>query len=561
MMIAQPSAKYPAFAPIRLKDRTWPDKVIDKAPRWLSSDLRDGNQALIEPMNIEQKLRMFDLLIECGFKEIEVAFPSASDTEFTFVRRLIEENRIPEDVTIQVLTQSREDLIVRTFEALKGCKQAIVHVYNATSPTFRRVVFNKTKEEVIALAEYGVSLLVKEAAKYPETDWTFEYSPEIFSDTEVDFAVEVCEAVMKIANPTPEKPIIFNLPATVEVATPNVYADQIEYFCRNISRRDSVIVSIHTHNDRGCAVAATELALMAGGDRVEGCLFGHGERTGNVDIITVALNMYTQGVDPELNFSQINKVVREVEHCTAIKVHPRHPYAGELVFTAFSGSHQDAIRKGLSDMKNQPDQMWKIPYLPVDPHDLGRSYEAVIRVNSQSGKGGIAYLLEEDHGINMPRRLQIEFSRTVQAEADVKGIEVTSPMIFDLFNREYLTKGNVVIGQPISIVEDENGNTEISAVITTATQQYHAKGHGNGPIAALVNALNETLKIDVDVVSYHEHARSQGSKAEAVAFVEMQVESRTLFGVAIHANTARASIDAVISALNRAIAKGWVEVK
>ncbi|KZS22932.1 2-isopropylmalate synthase [Wohlfahrtiimonas chitiniclastica] len=516
---------------------------------------------MIEPMNIEQKLRMFDLLIECGFKEIEVAFPSASDTEFTFVRRLIEENRIPEDVTIQVLTQSREDLIVRTFEALKGCKQAIVHVYNATSPTFRRVVFNKTKEEVIALAEYGVSLLVKEAAKYPETDWTFEYSPEIFSDTEVDFAVEVCEAVMKIANPTPEKPIIFNLPATVEVATPNVYADQIEYFCRNISRRDSVIVSIHTHNDRGCAVAATELALMAGGDRVEGCLFGHGERTGNVDIITVALNMYTQGVDPELNFSQINKVVREVEHCTAIKVHPRHPYAGELVFTAFSGSHQDAIRKGLSDMKNQPDQMWKIPYLPVDPHDLGRSYEAVIRVNSQSGKGGITYLLEEDHGINMPRRLQIEFSRTVQAEADAKGIEVTSPMIFDLFNREYLTKGNVVIGQPISIVEDENGNTEISAVITTATQQYHAKGHGNGPIAALVNALNETLKIDVDVVSYHEHARSQGSKAEAVAFVEMQVESRTLFGVAIHANTARASIDAVISALNRAIAKGWVEVK
>ncbi|GAA5098790.1 2-isopropylmalate synthase [Wohlfahrtiimonas larvae] len=560
-MIHNPETKYQSFAPLKLKDRTWPDQVIDKAPRWLSSDLRDGNQALIEPMNIEQKLRMFDLLIECGFKEIEVAFPSASDTEFTFVRRLIEENRIPEDVTIQVLTQSREDLVVRTFESLKGCKQAIVHIYNATSPTFRRVVFNKTKEEVKALAVFGMSLAVEEAKKYPETDWTFEYSPEIFTDTEMEFAVEVCEAVVEVVKPTPEKPVIFNLPATVEMATPNVYADQIEYFCRNISCRDSVIVSLHTHNDRGCAVAATELGLMAGGDRVEGCLFGHGERTGNVDLITLALNMYTQGVDPELNFSQINKVVREVEYCTAIKVHPRHPYAGELVFTAFSGSHQDAIRKGLSDIKNNPNQMWKVPYLPIDPLDVGRSYEAVIRVNSQSGKGGIAYLLEEDHGINMPRRLQIEFSRVVQNEADGKGIEVTSPMIFDLFNREFLNKGAVSIEQPINIVEDENGHTEITVAIHTPTQKYAAKGQGNGPIAALVNALNTTLNIDVDVVSYHEHARSQGSKAEAVAFVEMQVEAKTLFGVAIHANTARASIDAVISALNRAIVKGLVEVK
>ncbi|WP_077928557.1 2-isopropylmalate synthase [Wohlfahrtiimonas populi] len=560
-MIQNPQTKYQAFAPLKLKDRTWPDQVIDKAPRWLSSDLRDGNQALIEPMNIEQKLRMFDLLIECGFKEIEVAFPSASDTEFTFVRRLIEENRIPEDVTIQVLTQSREDLVVRTFEALKGCKQAIVHIYNATSPTFRRVVFNKTKEEVKALAVFGMSLAVEEAKKYPETDWTFEYSPEIFTDTEMEFAVEVCEAVVAVVKPTPEKPVIFNLPATVEVATPNVYADQIEYFCRNISCRDSVIVSLHTHNDRGCAVAATELGLMAGGDRVEGCLFGHGERTGNVDLITMALNMYTQGLDPKLNFSQINKVVREVEYCTAIKVHPRHPYAGELVFTAFSGSHQDAIRKGLSDIKNNPDQMWKVPYLPIDPIDVGRSYEAVIRVNSQSGKGGISYLLEEDHGINMPRRLQIEFSRVVQNEADGKGIEVTSPMIFDLFNREFLNKGSVSIEQPINIVEDESGHTEITVAIHTPIQKCAAKGQGNGPIAALVNALNTTLNINVDVVSYHEHARSQGSKAEAVAFVEMQVEAKTLFGVAIHANTARASIDAVISALNRAIAKGLVEVK
>lgn len=560
-MIQNPQTKYQAFAPLKLKDRTWPDQVIDKAPRWLSSDLRDGNQALIEPMNIEQKLRMFDLLIECGFKEIEVAFPSASDTEFTFVRRLIEENRIPEDVTIQVLTQSREDLMVRTFEALKGCKQAIVHVYNATSPTFRRVVFNKTKEEVKALAVFGMSLAVEEAKKYPETDWTFEYSPEIFTDTEMEFAVEVCEAVVEVVKPTPEKPVIFNLPATVEVATPNVYADQIEYFCRNISCRDSVIVSLHTHNDRGCAVAATELGLMAGGDRVEGCLFGHGERTGNVDLITMAMNMYTQGVDPKLNFSQINKVVREVEYCTAIKVHPRHPYAGELVFTAFSGSHQDAIRKGLSDIKNNPNQMWKVPYLPIDPLDVGRSYEAVIRVNSQSGKGGIAYLLEEDHGINMPRRLQIEFSRVVQHEADGKGIEVTSPMIFDLFNREFLNKGSVSIEQPINIVEDESGHTEITVAIQTASQKHTAKGQGNGPIAALVNALNTTLNINVDVVSYHEHARSQGSKAEAVAFVEMQVDAKTLFGVAIHANTARASIDAVISALNRAIVKGLVEVK
>ena len=560
-MIQSPETKYQAFEPIKLKDRTWPDQVIDKAPRWLSSDLRDGNQALIEPMNIEQKLRMFDLLVECGFKEIEVAFPSASDTEFTFVRRLIEENRIPEDVTIQVLTQSREDLIARTFESLVGCKQAIVHLYNATSPTFRRVVFNKSKEEIKELAVFGMTLAVEESKKYPDTDWSFEYSPEIFSDTEMDYAVEVCEAVAKVVKPTPEKPMIFNLPATVEMATPNIYADQIEYFCRNISCRDSVIVSLHTHNDRGCAVAATELGLMAGGDRVEGCLFGHGERTGNVDLITVALNMYTQGVNPELNFSQINKVVREVEHCTAIKVHPRHPYAGELVFTAFSGSHQDAIRKGLSDIKNNPDQMWKIPYLPVDPHDLGRSFEAVIRVNSQSGKGGIAYLLEEDHGINMPRRLQIEFSRVVQQEADGKGIEVTSPMIFDLFNREFLTKGKVTIEQPIQIVEDESGHTEITVTVQTPTQKHIAKGEGNGPIAALVNALNTSLNIDVDVVSYHEHARSQGSKAEAVAYVEMQIEAKTLFGVAIHANTARASIEAVMSALNRTIEKGLVEVK
>ncbi len=560
-MIRNPETKYLPFQAPNYQNRTWPNKTITEAPRWLSSDLRDGNQSLVEPMNVEQKIRMFDLLVECGFKEIEVGFPSASETEFTFVRKLIEEDRIPEDVTIQVLTQSRQDLITRTFEALKGAKKAIVHSYNATSPTFRRVVFRMDVPEVKALAMKGAEMIKAESEKYPETDWTFEYSPEVFSDTELEVALEVCEGVLSVYKPTPEKPVILNLPATVEVATPNVYADQIEWFCDHISCRDSVVISAHVHNDRGCAVAATELALMAGADRVEGCLFGHGERTGNVDLVTVALNLYSQGIDPKLDFSKMNAIVREVEYCTDIPVHPRHPYAGELVFTAFSGSHQDAIRKGLAEMKANPEMHWRVPYLPIDPFDLGRSYEAVIRVNSQSGKGGIAYLLEEDHGIEMPRRLQIEFSRVAQEVADGEGIELTSQQIYDIFEREYiLDSPEVTIVRPFELREESDGSTELSITFDSSRGKQEIVGRGNGPIAALVDALNHSFNTEVDVVDYNEHSRSTGSSAEAVAYVEMQVENRTLFGVASHANTTRSSLDAVMSAFNRAINKGWIKL-
>ncbi len=558
-MIKNPESKYIPFEVPNYQNRTWPNKVITKAPRWLSSDLRDGNQSLVEPMSVEQKIRMFDLLVECGFKEIEVGFPSASDTEYTFVRKLIEEDRIPEDVTIQVLTQSRQELIEKTFESLKGVRRAIIHSYNATSPTFRRVVFNMSKEEVKNLAVQGATMILAESKKYPETEWIFEYSPEVFCDTELPFSLEVCEAVLEVYQPTPENPVILNLPATIEVATPNVYADQIEWFCDHISCRDSVIISAHVHNDRGCAVAATELALMAGADRVEGCLFGHGERTGNVDIITVALNMYSQGIDPGLDFSRMNAIVREVEYCTDIPVHPRHPYAGELVFTAFSGSHQDAIRKGLADMKANPDQHWRVPYLPIDPFDLGRSYEAVIRVNSQSGKGGVAYLLEEDHGIEMPRRLQIEFSRVAQSFADSEGVELTSNRIYEIFENEYIIENPIVdIEKPFEIKEDSEGNAIIEVEFITKEGRQQSSGKGNGPIAAFVHAINQSFNLDIDVVDYSEHSRSTGSAAEAVAYVEMQVGNRTLFGVASHSNTTRASVESVLSALNRAINKGWI---
>lgn len=562
-MISHPQHKYRPFAPIALTDRQWPNKTITQAPRFLSSDLRDGNQALIEPMSIEKKLRMFDLLLECGFKEIEIAFPSASETEFNFVRRLIEENRVPDDVTLQVLTQAREDLIVKTFEALKGCKQAIVHVYNATSPVFRKVVFNMEKEQIKALAVKGATLIKNEAEKYPETQWTFQYSPEIFSDTELDFAIEVCEAVCDIWQPTEDHKVILNLPATVEMSTPNVYADQIEYFCRNISNRDSLVISIHVHNDRGCAVAATELALMAGGDRVEGCLFGHGERTGNVDLITIALNMYTQGIDPKLNFTKINKIVREVEHCTQLPVHPRHPYAGELVFTAFSGSHQDAIRKGLSqrkkDLEQDPHAIWEVPYLPIDPMDLDRSYEAVIRVNSQSGKGGVAYLLEQDHGIEMPRRLQIEFSRVAQKVADDTGKELTSGVLYSIFEQEYFNAKNYVeIVSQKMLAEDDEGNTLMTVSFKSKDKTAQVEAKGNGPIAAFVNAINQAFNIEVDVVDYNEHARSQGAQASAVSYIEMQVGNRTLFGAGTHVNSSKSSYLAIMSALNRAIEKEWL---
>ncbi|HIW05804.1 MAG TPA: 2-isopropylmalate synthase [Candidatus Ignatzschineria merdigallinarum] len=561
-MIANPSTKYQRFVAPNYQNRTWPNNEITKAPRWLSSDLRDGNQSLIEPMDVEKKIRMFDLLVECGFKEIEVGFPSASDTEFNFVRKLIEENRIPEDVTIQVLTQSRQDLIERTFAALKGSKQAIIHYYNAVSPTFRRVVFKMEKPEIKALAVKGAQMIQAESLKYPETKWFFEYSPEIFSDAELEFSLEVCEAVCGIFQPTPDHKLILNLPATVEVSTPNVYADQIEWFSDHISCRDSVVISLHTHNDRGCAVAATELGLMAGADRVEGCLFGHGERTGNVDIVTVAMNMYSQGIDPELDFSKMNTVVREVEYCTDIPVHPRHPYAGELVFTAFSGSHQDAIRKGLSDIKDNPDQFWKVPYLPIDPFDVGRSYEAVIRVNSQSGKGGVTYLLEEDHGIELPRRLQIEFSKVAQMFADGEGVELTSERLYSIFESEYFNaKPSLEIQTPIDIEEDSEGNTHMKLTLKTPVGDKALDATGNGPISALVNGVNALFGWDVDVVDYNEHARSKGSSAHAVSYVEMQIDNKTLFGAATHANTSRSSLKAVISALNRALDKGLITIQ
>lgn len=559
IMVPSPEQKYQRFEVPNYTNRTWPNKEITKVPRWLSSDLRDGNQSLIEPMSVEKKIRMFDLLIECGFKEIEVGFPSASDTEFSFVRKLIEENRIPDDVTIQVLTQSRQDLITKTFEALKGVKKAIIHYYNAVSPTFRRVVFKMGKPEIKALAVKGGEMILAESLKYPETEWHFEYSPEIFSDAELPFSLEVCEAVCEVFKPAPENKLILNLPATVEMSTPNVYADQIEWFCDHISCRDSVVISAHVHNDRGCAVAATELALMAGADRVEGCLFGHGERTGNVDLVTVALNMYSQGLHPGLDFSKINTVVREVEYCTDLPVHPRHPYAGELVFTAFSGSHQDAIRKGLSDMKENPEQHWRVPYLPIDPFDLGRSYEAVIRVNSQSGKGGVTYLLEEDHGIELPRRLQIEFSKVAQEVADGEGVELTSNHLYQIFEREYFNINPLLeIKTPIDIEEDAEGNTSMILTLKTPMGEKVLKATGNGPIAALVNGVNELFSWDVDVVDYSEHARSKGSSAHAVSYVEMQIGNRTLFGAATHANTSRSSLKAVISALNRALAKGYL---
>ena len=561
IMVPNPEQKYQRFEVPNYTSRTWPNKEITKVPRWLSSDLRDGNQSLIEPMSVEKKIRMFDLLIECGFKEIEVGFPSASDTEFNFVRKLIEENRIPDDVTIQVLTQSRQDLITKTFEALKGVKKAIIHYYNAVSPTFRRVVFKMEKPEIKALAVKGGEMILAESLKYPETEWHFEYSPEIFSDAELPFSLEVCEAVCEVFKPTPENKLILNLPATVEMSTPNVYADQIEWFCDHISCRDSVVISAHVHNDRGCAVAATELALMAGADRVEGCLFGHGERTGNVDLVTVALNMYSQGLHPGLDFSKINTVVREVEYCTDLPVHPRHPYAGELVFTAFSGSHQDAIRKGLSDMKEDSGQYWRVPYLPIDPFDLGRSYEAVIRVNSQSGKGGVTYLLEEDHGIELPRRLQIEFSKVAQEVADKEGVELTSNHLYEIFEREYFNITPLLeIKTPIDIEEDTEGNTSMMLTLKTPMGEKALKATGNGPIAALVNGVNELFDWDIDVVDYSEHARSKGSSAQAVSYVEMQVDNRTLFGAATHANTSRSSLKAVISALNRALAKSYLSI-
>ncbi|HTV76768.1 MAG TPA: 2-isopropylmalate synthase [Steroidobacteraceae bacterium] len=552
-MLKNPSEKYVPFAPIRLTGRTWPDRLITQAPAWCSVDLRDGNQALIEPMNSARKHRMFAQLVKLGFKEIEVGFPAASQTDFDFVRELIDGDLIPEDVTIQVLTQARPEIIARTYQALDGARRVIVHVYNSTSTTQRRVVFKLDRAGVRDIAVRGAECVRREAERRRDTQWIFQYSPESFTATELDYAVEVCDAVTQVWEPTPARKAIINLPATVEVATPNLYADQIEWFCRQVAHRDRIIVSVHPHNDRGTGVAAAELAVMAGADRIEGTLFGNGERTGNVDIVTLALNLYTQGVHPGLDFSNINEVARCAEDCSQLPIHPRHPYVGDLVFTAFSGSHQDAIKKGFAALR--PGALWDVPYLPIDPQDLGRTYDSIIRVNSQSGKGGVAYLLERDHQYVLPRRLQIEFSQVVQAAADASGKELTSDEIAELFGAEYLrtTAPFVYRSHQLAATADGADRERITLHVDRDGAPLTLTGSGSGPIDALV----EALALPMDVLSYSEHSRSAGSGAQAVAYVEITTHSRvTLFGVGIHNNIITASLLAVISAVNRAMARG-----
>lgn len=556
-----PFERYCPFIPVDVPDRTWPAKRIEKAPRWLSTDLRDGNQALIDPMTPARKRRMFDLLIGIGYKEIEVGFPSASQTDFDFVRQLIEEDLIPDDVTISVLTQAREDLIERTAQSLIGARRATIHLYNATAELFRRVVFRISEQECVQLARRGTEQVMKYAEKYlKDVEFGFQYSPEIFTQTATDFAIEVCNNVSEVWQPGVGREIIFNLPATVELATPNTYADQIEYFVRHISNRESVAVSLHPHNDRGTAVAAAELGQMAGADRVEGCLFGHGERTGNVDLVTLALNLYTQGVDPQLNFSNIDEVRRTVEYCTGLPVHPRHPYAGDLVYTAFSGSHQDAIKKGLEDLESKAREQgkdlhtigWEAPYLPIDPFDVGRSYEAVIRVNSQSGKGGMAYIMKADHKMDLPRRLQMEFSRVVQTHADMRGGEIGVAQIWEIFSNEYLD-----LHQPYDLVRassKSNGIHQISATIRCSHGERVIDGEGNGPVSAFVDALVE-FGVQVRVLDYAEHAMSIGGDAKAAAYVECEVGAgdhpQVIWGVGVDSDISKASLKAVLSAVNR----------
>jgi 2-isopropylmalate synthase len=548
-MLKNPADKYTAFAPVKLDDRQWPGRTITRAPIWMSTDLRDGNQALFEPMNATRKMRMFKTLCEIGFKEIEVAFPSASQTDFDFVRTLIEAHHIPDDVTLEVLAPAREALIRRTFEALKGARRAIVHIYNATSRPFREIVFGLSKDEVVSMAVAAVKLVKQLCEENPETEWVLEYSPENFTATELDFALEVCNAVTEAWGATPDNKVILNLPTTVEMATPNVYADQIEWMHRNLARRDSVLISLHPHNDRGTAVAAAELGLMAGADRVEGCLFGNGERTGNVDLVTLALNLYTQGVSPGLDFSDINAVARHFEHCTQMPIHPRHPYVGDLVFTAFSGSHQDAIKKGFA--LQTADTVWNMPYLPIDPADLGRSYDSVIRINSQSGKGGVAYLLESEYDVVMPRRLQVEFSAEVQRHTDTHGGEMEAADIWSLFARTYLDTS-----EPVRYVEHhlfEDGKAQgIRLTVECAGQTHKLTGEGNGPIDAAVNALS-TLGISLQVRSYEERSMGKGGDAKACAFMEVTRADgeRDCYGVGMDANIVTASIKALLSGVNR----------
>ena len=550
-MIANPSTKYSTFQPVPLVDRQWPNRIVSQPPIWMSTDLRDGNQSLFEPMNAEKKMRMFKMLCEIGFKEIEIAFPSASETEFGFVRSLIDGGHIPADVTIEVLTQAREHLIGRTFESLKGARKAIVHVYNATSKTFRENVFNMSKAEVVQMAVDAVKLIRAHADAMPETEITLEYSPELFTATELDFALEVCDAVTAAWGATPQRKVILNLPTTVEIATPNIYADQIEWMHRNLARRDSVIISLHPHNDRGTAVAAAELGLMAGADRVEGCLFGNGERTGNVDLVTVALNMYTQGVHPGLDFSDINAVARTFEHCNQLPIHPRHPYVGDLVFTAFSGSHQDAIKKGFSAQKAEDE--WTVPYLPIDPADVGRSYDSVIRVNSQSGKGGIAYLMETEHGVVMPRRLQVEFSGVVQQHTDAHGGEVSAEGIWAMFAKTYLDASSPIHYREHHLFE-QGGNQGIRLNIDIDGVPHLLTGEGNGPINAAVHAL-QSAGIAIQVRSYEERSMvpmGEDGNARACAFMEIAGrQSGECYGVGVDSNIVTASIKALLSGVNR----------
>jgi 2-isopropylmalate synthase len=551
-MSSMPIHKYRPFAPINLPDRQWPSRIIDKAPTWCSVDLRDGNQALIEPMGAEKKRRLFDMLVKLGFKEIEVGFPAASDTDFSFVRQIIEEDLIPEDVTIQVLTQSRSELIDKTFEAIEGSRRAIVHLYNSTSELQRRVVFGLDTAGITDIAVTGARQIRDLAKTMRGTEIVYQYSPESFTGTELDYAVEITEAVMDVWRPTPEKKMIVNLPATVEMATANVHADQIEWFGRHIRDRDSLILSLHPHNDRGAAVAATELGLMAGADRVEGTLFGNGERTGNVDVITLALNLFSQGVDPGLTITDIDEVVRTAEYCTQLPVHPRHPYAGELVYTAFSGSHQDAIKKGFEALKKRNDDYFEVPYLPIDPKDLGRTYEAVIRVNSQSGKGGVAYLLKEDHGLDLPRPLQIEFSRVVQEVTDRTGKEVTSAAIWELFQETYLGRDGVSLIDYTMLPERRAGERRLAAKVTVDGAERKIEGVGNGPIAAFVDALQRDCGIALTFLDYSEHAVGGGADAQAAAYVKVRGEDEeTLHGVGIDGNIITASLKAVASAANR----------
>ena len=546
--------KYSPFKVIDLDDRTWPTQQIVKSPIWCSVDLRDGNQSLIEPMGMEKKLRFFSLLVDLGFKEIEVGFPSASDTEFNFLRELIEKNLIPEDVKIQVLTQAREHLIERTFESVKGAKNVIMHLYNSTSTLQREVVFKQDKNGILKIATDGARLVKDLAIKNTNTNWQFEYSPESFTGTELEYAVEVCNKVNEIWEPNKEIKTIMNLPATVELASPNIYADQIEWMCRNLDQRENVLVSLHPHNDRGTGIAAAELGLMAGADRVEGTLFGNGERTGNVDIVSLALNQLTQGVDPKLDFSDINKVMREVEYCNQLPIHPRHPYAGDLVFTAFSGSHQDAIKKGFDAMRESNDPAWKVPYLPIDPEDVGRNYEAVIRINSQSGKGGVAYIIEKDHGLSLPRRLQIDFSRVIQKIADQSGKELEAELIWETFNKTYIkVEGKYeYLNHEIISKNDKNDQIdEITLSLNIKGKTHTLSGKGNGPIDSFINAISNNLDLNLKVSDYQQNAIASGSDASAAAYIELAIKDQILWGIGINQNTVVASFQAIINGLNR----------